>query len=90
MGARWGPRRATVGPHLRDALRHLLFVFLVLLQAQAGRGGATLNGEGNGPRGAACHGGGRLVAVLLGLTSHGVVLPACRNGVARAEGEGGG
>uniref|UniRef100_A0A0E0BYV0 Protein kinase domain-containing protein n=1 Tax=Oryza meridionalis TaxID=40149 RepID=A0A0E0BYV0_9ORYZ len=46
MGARWGPRRATVGPHLRDALRHLLFVFLVLLQAQAGRGGATLNGEG--------------------------------------------
>uniref|UniRef100_A0A0E0JFE5 Leucine-rich repeat-containing N-terminal plant-type domain-containing protein n=1 Tax=Oryza punctata TaxID=4537 RepID=A0A0E0JFE5_ORYPU len=46
MGARWGPRRTTVGPHPRDALRHLLFVFLVLLQAQAGRGGATLNGEG--------------------------------------------
>ncbi|KAF0924883.1 hypothetical protein E2562_014967 [Oryza meyeriana var. granulata] len=39
MGARWGPRLTTVGPRL-------LFIFLVLLQAHAGRGGATLNGEG--------------------------------------------
>ncbi|KAG8052967.1 hypothetical protein GUJ93_ZPchr0001g32764 [Zizania palustris] len=44
MGARWRPRLIG-GLHPRDALQ-LLFVFLVLLlQAQAGRGAAALNGE---------------------------------------------
>ncbi|XP_006645618.1 protein MALE DISCOVERER 2 isoform X2 [Oryza brachyantha] len=45
MGARWGPRLTTVELCQRDAL-NLLFICLVLLQAQVGRGGATLNGEG--------------------------------------------
>lgn len=44
MGARWG-LRLVVGLHPRNALQ-LFFIFLVLLQAQAGRGAAALNGEG--------------------------------------------